>query len=391
MSRAGLNAASGYKLELLTESGKMYDDFLEESMRFQSQTDALTLAASQQNETFTQLQTSLDAAKAKMAGDSVSTSSLGAYSVAAKRQMQETNRMLAQLRGTKAPELAEIDATFVDPVTGKRVGQDAEFVASGEDIGANVRTMIQTDFRERTAAIESQLLEQIETKFGASREKVMELVSSEDLQQMQRMTDNYFERFKQLTTGDQALREDIAHHMLGGSPEDIMVGDGWTMSNFMKHMTAVNQYQASSVFAESRALAEMAGFEEGFGITGRIIGGSDTVYTTGSQAFMTADRDAVLEQMIADTTVQYEIQGYKDQQALESEFNRRKSMAASAASDAERRNQLIKSRAETIKSQEIQYERLLKQQQQEYQSTLSSAGAVETPGGGVTFTDIRPA
>ena len=66
-------------------------------------------------------------------------------------------------------------------------------------------------------------------------------------------------------------------------------------------------------------------------------------------------------------------------------------MAASAASDAERRNTLIRSRAETVKSQEIQYERLLQQQQQEYQSTLSSAGAVETPGGGVTFTDIRPA
>ena len=33
----------------------------------------------------------------------------------------------------------------------------------------------------------------------------------------------------------------------------------------------------------------------------------------------------------------------------------------------------------------------MKQEQQEYQSTLSSAGAVETPGGVVTFTDIRPA
>lgn len=112
---------------------------------------------------------------------------------------------------------------------------------------------------------------------------------------------------------------------------------------------------------------------------------------TGSQLFQDADRDAILEDMISDTQTKFKTQSYKDSAALESEFEKRKGLALSQGTDMARRNQLNAARAETNAEQARQYERLLEQQKNEYSSTLSSAGAVDSQSGGVSYKDIRPA
>lgn len=376
-SHSSLFAARDYDLRRREQSGELYQKLVDESTAYRNTYDQLMLASDLKNETFMQLQSELDASKLKLGAKS-SVSSLGAYSAAAKRQMQETSRVLAQLNATTAPQQESIDTSFIDPITGNRVGQDATFAYSSENIGQLVSDMVTGDYmaaRERIIdEIDAGLAERYGYTFsqyyGQERKDAMakaeEYMGTLNTYEQKRLSEGYYNATA-----------------LGDS--------GMTYKQYQDLAAAQSQYDNILNFAESRALAELTGTTEGYRAERPEGSGMAGVFMTGSQMFMGVDRDEILQQIITDTTTRFETADLSDMKLLEAEFNSRKKRAEAMAADTQRRNQLNQARTEDIERQKIEYARMLKQQQEEYKSTLGSAGAVETANGGVTFTSIRPA
>jgi len=357
-SHAGLNASRRYSSQRMGQSADLYGEFVEEGNRFSAEMDALHTASSTESAKFSDLQTQLESSKLKMQTNQ-SASSLGAYSVAAQRQMQETSRMLNELKNVKAPEQMAVDTSFIDPLTNKRVGQQDTFNPAKQDIAGSVDAMVRQDFKDRQNSIISDIETELKADTGYSMKDIYDPKNEtlSWLEPMQNRNDAY-----------------------------VFQGTGITNGMVRKFTKAEEQYGILQTFAESRAIAEMSGMEEGFSAAAE----KHTWHTSGSQLFQDADRDAVLNEIISDTTKRYETQNFKDLASLEAEFEKRKGLAISQGNDVMRRNQLNSARAETAAADARQYEQLLEQQKKEYASTLSSAGAVETSGGGVTFKDIRP-
>lgn len=377
-SLSGLRGARQYMAPRLDESQQLYASFVDESNRYAAGMDAMHSAASFESETFMNIQTQLDASKAKL-GANKSASSLGAYSVAAKRQMQETQRMANVLKGMNSPQQIEMDTTFINPLTNKREGQEAQFNPTGQDIGGKVADMIRSDYKDRQNAIISEVEKEVTAKTG---------FNIDSLEGGQASADLISEGLNKLVPSTHAIHADAFwEDVNSGKHDHRSFGSDWTVGQYRKFNEAKQQYSGVREFAESRALAEMSSMTEGF----KASDNTGNVYTTGSQVFQGADRDSLIDQMIADTTTKYETQSLKDTASLEAEFEKRKGLALSQATDVSRRNKLNATRAEQNQQKAREYEKLLAQQQQEYASTLSSAGAVDSQSGGVTFKDIRPA
>lgn len=376
-SHAALGAARSFELGRRQESAELYSKLVDESADYQTKVDSMLLASSLENEQFQKLQSDLDASKASLT-DKGSVSSLGAYSTAAKRQMQNTGRILAELNSMAAPEQADIDSSFINPITGKRVEQDATFNFDAGDIGAEVSKMVTDQYNTRRQEIIEELDAGLKEAYGY---RYNEFYSDERKDAM-KLAEQHIAGMSEFDRS-QLEKGYYDHSRMGAS--------GLNYNQYVELKDAESQYDSMLAFAESRALSEMTGTTEGYTTSRAEGGGMANIFMTGSQMFMDTDRDAMLQQIIDDTTVAYETSSLHDMKALEKEFTRRKQNAASMASDTARRNELNQARAADIEAQKIQYAKLLKQQQQEYQSTLSSASAVETAGGGVTFTDTRPA
>lgn len=376
-SHSTLFAARDYDLKRREQSNELYQQLVDDSQAYRSTYDQLMLASNLENDTFLQLQSELDKSKMTLANKG-SASSLGAYSAAAKRQMQETSRILAQLEATTAPQQQQIDMSFIDPITGERVGQEATFAYDAGNIAATVEKMVMGDYAKARDSIINEIDTGLKEQYGYSFSQYY----SQDRMDAMKRAESYMDN---LSTEEQT-------RLAQGYYNSTALGDsGMTYTQYSNLAEAQSYYDNMIAFAESRALAELTGTTEGYRaerVEGR---GTAAVYMTGSQMFMGADRDAILQQIIDDTTTRYETADLNDMKTLEKEFNMRKQRAQSMASDTQRRNELNQARAADIERQKLQYAQLLQQQQQEYQSTLSSAGAVETPGGGVTFTEIRPA
>jgi hypothetical protein len=98
-----------------------------------------------------------------------------------------------------------------------------------------------------------------------------------------------------------------------------------------------------------------------------------------------------MEDMAFDTHARFEINDLTDIDRTREEFNRRKGLAESTATNINRRNEINKKRQQSIVEEKRKYEIQLEQQQQEYSSTLSGYGATESDdGSGITFDNIRP-
>lgn len=351
-------------------SNAQLEQFLADSDKFRAEVDAFTIASSEEATKFAEMQTQMDALKNAIPGSASKSSSLGAYSQAAKKQMQQTNAMIQRLKGAKAPQTQELTTTFKDPITGRDLDFSAEFDQSdilGKDFGSTVRNMVTKDFQTLTADIKSELAAGIKDAYGG--------FGLDDMAEWGAVLDQYSHR----------LDDPAYNHSY------LEVGDsGYTYAQLQQASDARSIYGRLDEFAESRALAEMSGTTEGYTMYRQEGGGMAGVYSTGSQAFLDADRNAILEGMISDTTTRLTEQKYKDIDAVRAEFDRRKTMAQSLSADMSRRNELNKLRAEQLSESERQYTQMLAQQQQEYAQTMGQYGASLTDSGGITFTDTRP-
>lgn len=351
-----------------------YEDWTREGSTYQAQVDSMLESAGLQDEAFMKMQSDLDVARSGLSSAASKTSSIGAYSQAAKRQMQATQRTIAELSGASAPTAMAAELTFKDPVTGAVRSFTDEFDEAGM-----YNSMATLDDARQF----------VTDKYTTRRDEI-----SKDL--YGKIADQSGYSYDQLTTADSDFMQNYAE--AESMIEDYKsakgyarVGDtGFTVDSFRDATSAISKKNEVLEFAEYRTLAEMGGGTEGY--FAETFQGEGTA-VSGTQALMRAqdyDINKVLEDMAFDTHARFEINDLTDIQRTRDEFNRRKSLAESTALDVERRNEINKTRERSLLEEKRKYEMTLEQQKQEYASTLSSYGASEDEAGSISFSNIRP-
>ena len=170
----------------------------------------------------------------------------------------------------------------------------------------------------------------------------------------------------------------------------VQLNDSWTVGAFNAANDTIGRLDEVDSFARYRTLAELSGGTEGYHTT---TFQDEETAVSGTQALMRSnlDWDKVMEDMAFDTHARFEINDLTDIDRTREEFNRRKGLAESTATNINRRNEINKKRQQSIVEEKRKYEIQLEQQQQEYSSTLSGYGATESDdGSGITFDNIRP-
>ena len=375
---AGAKVASYGAQRFMAERGaadaSKYEEWAREGSVYQAEVEKALQSASLQDEAYTKMQTDLDVARAGLATGASKTSSMGAYSQAAKRQMQATQRTIAQLSGATAPQAMTADLTFKDPVTGQVRSFTDEFdeAAAYNSMATldDARNFVTDRYTTRRDEITEDLYRKVADKSGFDYADLTDTGS--DFRQAFSEAESMMDQYK-------------------SAKDYVRIGDtGFTVGSLKDAREAINQYDEVLKFAEYRTLAELSGGTEGY--FAETFQGEGTAIS-GTQALMRAeefDINKSLEDMAYDTHARFEIGDLQDIERTRDEFNRRKSLAESTALDIERRNQMNKARQQSLVEEKRKYEMSLQQQQQEYASTLASYGASEKEDGSISFSNIRP-
>ena len=373
-ARVASYGAQRFMAERGAEDMEKYEDWARQGSTYQAQVESIMQTAGLQDEAYMSMQADLDKARAGLASGPSKTSSMGAYSQAAKRQMQATQRTIAELGGATAPQAMQSDLTFKDPVTGATRSFTDEFDEAGAYNSMatldDARNFVNTKYTTRRDEITSDLYGKMASDKGFS---VEDFDADSD--------------FMSAFNSADALYKDKG----GIGKGYVKLGDtGFTNDSYNDAKRFIESYDEVTKFAEYRTLAELSGGTEGY--FGNTYQGEGTA-VSGTQALMRAqdyDINKVLEDMAFDTHARFEIGDLQDINRTRDEFNRRKSLAESTALDVERRNQMNKDRQQTLLEEKRKYEMTLEQQKQEYASTLSSYGASEDEAGSISFSNIRP-
>ena len=373
-ARVASYGAQRFMAERGAEDMDKYEDWARQGSTYQAEVESMLQSAGLQDEAYMSMQSDLDQARAGLATGASKTSSMGAYSQAAKRQMQATQRTIAQLGGATAPQAMTADLTFKDPVTGATRSLTDEFDEAGAYNSMatldDARSFVNDSYTTRRDEITQDLYGKMASDRGF---KVEDFDESSDF----------------MTAFNEADR--LYKDRNGIGKGYVKLGDtGFTNDSYRDAMSFKDSYDEVMKFAEYRTLAELSGGTEGY--FGNTYQGEGTA-VSGTQALMRAenyDINKTLEDMAYDTHARFEIGDLQDINRTRDEFNRRKSLAESTALDVERRNEINKTRQQSLIEEKRKYEMTLEQQKQEYASTLANYGAAESEDGSISFSDIRP-
>lgn len=390
-ARMSLDTSQRFLLNRMQQDQSTYDKYMQDTLVSKAEYDQLTGAMDEQDIAFLEQQNNLDVMR-NNAQASRTTSSVGEYSQAARRQMQGTLRYINTMRSFKAPDQMELDPTFVDPISGQKRHIDEEFdpssMSGGFETKEDVEAFVRGKFNERNQALKDDLWQ-----------RTLEYRGLDHLAQDGQLSDDLRNIYESLSADLEAASGDrTIDQYVGNIKGHVMIGEGenrMTAANYRDLRSAFEtDYDQVVRFAEARTISELMGNTKGYwsetyqgettGITG----------TQGIQrAFATGDYS--VEQFISDTSEdtfnRFSVQNMNNMDAVREEYERRRSLAKSQVANIDLRNRLSKEREETLAVQRRKAQRTLEQQQQDYQSTLSGLGANDPEfSGEILFTATRP-
>ena len=390
-------AAQTFLLNRQAGDQSTYENWSRQGSLYQAETDLAFQNAGIQDEKYLGMQAELDTLRTGIPGSTSKATSVGAYSQAAKRNMQHTQRTIASLNAVTSPNALVANTSFIDPVSGKSLGFTDEFdeEAMYNAIGTieDARNFVTDSFNTRVTEISDDLWDKMAMSEGFDSNELLDTaselrVSLEDAQvefdRLMALQPTYEER----TNGySGSYSTETKTTQLENT---VQLNDSWTVGAFNAANDTIGRLDEVDSFARYRTLAELSGGTEGYHTT---TFQDEETAVSGTQALMRSnlDWDKVMEDMAFDTHARFEINDLTDIDRTREEFNRRKGLAESTATNINRRNEINKKRQQSIVEEKRKYEIQLEQQQQEYSSTLSGYGATESDdGSGITFDNIRP-
>jgi len=384
-ARMSLDASNRFLLNRMQEDQTDYKAFEAETLKSRGEFDAAMAAMDAQDIAFQQSQAQTDSLRSQ-AMQTSSTSSVGAYSQAARRQMQSTLRYANTLSNFKAPGQASFDTTFTDPLTGKSRDISEEFDENAAynafSTKEDVRSFVNDRFQSRSTAIKDDLWNKTIDKKGLGN-------MGRDIAD----PDSDFNR-RLAAAGDWLNAREGGDRAMHGS---AMIGEGsdrMSLDNYRRFSTLTQEYNDIQKFSEARSVAEMSGMDKGYwGSTYQ----DEKSAITGTQAVLRSfnlddySLEGFLDKTSEDTFNRFAVEDLNNMERIRDEFNRRKSYTQRQVANTEVRNKLSKEREETIIMQRRKAQQTFAQQQQEYQSTLAGLGASDDDlSGNVQFAITRP-
>ena len=374
---AGFNAAKGYELQRMGDRNELAQKFGKDSEVYNLQ----LMQQAQASETFMnrlgQIDTRLGAIKDGSYGSASKATSKRQYAQLSQQAMQGTARYLAELERFQAPKATDIDFTFADPITGKKLDIGTAFedvYADGLAPGDAARSMVMTDFGRIRDEKANEARAALKEEYGASEDywKGTDIQSSEE----------YLESLNRRITSQDQSRYDRLKNTSSGfkntrAARDIALRDQF--SEVMRLEGTVTDY------SEAAALAQMGGYTDNFE------GGTARHQYDPISLFYQQDVNAVLDDMIGKTTERLDIARLTERADVQKEFERRQQAAMQErdlfASQLQRNQQ----QAERIESEKQATRMRMEQQKREYAESMSSFSTGPSDGGsGITFNDTRP-
>jgi hypothetical protein len=383
--RMSLDSSSNFLLNRMQSDQSTYDTYLADSLQSRANYDKLAEGMDAQDLLFQQQEQNLNVLRGQ-AQQSNTTTSVGAYAQAARKQMESTNRYMNTLSSFSAPDAMEINPYFVDPLTGKQRHMTDEFDEEAHynafETQADVRAFVTDEFTTRQRAIQTEIFNERVAEMGFSEEQGRRMLNGEDLLAEANVSDNLY-------------TNDFSNMNLS------MLSDGTYVSSQNRkilHKFKDEEFDKIRRFSEARTIAEMMGNTKGYWTKTHQ---NETTAITGTESIMRLldrnDRnqdftiEKFLEETSEDTFNRFTIQNLNNMEAMRGEYGRRQEAAQSQVTNVELRNELSKKRKEQVLMQQRKTQQLFEQQQQEYQSTLGGLGAKdEDMSGNITFTAVRP-
>tara|TARA_R110001632_G_scaffold206351_1_gene330218 strand:- start:110 stop:1447 length:1338 start_codon:yes stop_codon:yes gene_type:complete len=379
--------AKGYGVKRAQGRSKFLSEFTKQSEELDRDFNSVSEAQSLVDARYDSALLQMEGMRSSMKTGGTQASSIGQYTQLAKREIQNTQRMVGLMDAVSAPEDFDGKVSIINPFT----GEDLDLNTNYEDIApvfdstsSLASTLVRDEFTKKRAALEVDFNEEhfggFDMSDGSSwsnlRKKILADVGSEE-KLASWIEDSRNRRSMASQTASQrynyqSYERQAAYAM--AITEDEFIQDTVYGYNYLNN----------------RALADMAGYEENFYVT-EPTKNQRNFYGSGAAVYAGTNIDEELDKMSEITADRMEIDRLADDGAYREEFDRRKEFAIGEKNLADNRSRLNQARAEQLVEQKRAMSLRLEQQKQAFAETLtgatSSDGQAET---GINFTETRP-
>ena len=379
--------AKGYGVKRAQGRSKFLSEFTKQSEELDRDFNSVSEAQSLVDARYDSALLQMEGMRSSMKTGGTQASSIGQYTQLAKREIQNTQRMVGLMDAVAAPEDFDGKVSIINPFT----GEDLDLNTNYEDIApvfdstsSLASTLVRDEFTKKRAALEVDFNEEhfggFDMSDGSSwsnlRKKILADVGSEE-KLASWIEDSRNRRSRASQTANQPYNyqsyERKAAHAIAVTKDEFI-------------QDTVYGYN----YLNNRALADMAGYEENFYVT-EPTKNQRKFYGSGAAVYAGTNVDEELDKMAAITADRMEIDRLADDGAYRAEFDRRKEFAIGEKNLADNRSRLNQTRAEQLVEQKRAMAIRLEQQKQAFAETLtgatSSGDQTET---GINFTETRP-
>ena len=378
--------AKGYGVKRAQGRSKFLSEFTKQSEELDRDFNSVSEAQSLVDARYDSALLQMEGMRSSMKTGGTQASSIGQYTQLAKREIQNTQRMVGLMDAVSAPDDFDGKVSIINPFT----GEDLDLNTNYEDIApvfdstsSLASTLVRDEFNRKRLGVA--------VEFGKENFSNYDMSDGSEYSNLQK--EIFADMDNEKWYKDSQRRVEAAQNNTSSYYVDNSGNKAYTqtveLQEAMLQREFVQDTLASKDYINNRTLANMAGYEENFYVTEP--GTSNKFYSSGASVYAGTNVDEELDKMAAITADRMEIDRLADDGAYRAEFDRRKEFAIGEKNLADNRSRLNQTRAEQLVEQKRAMAIRLEQQKQAFAETLtgatSSGDQTET---GINFTETRP-
>lgn len=378
--------AKGYGVKRAQGRSKFLSEFTKQSEELDRDFNSVSEAQSLVDARYDSALLQMEGMRSSMKTGGTQASSVGQYTQLAKREIQNTQRMMGLMDAVSAPDDFDGKISIINPFTGEEVDLNTNYedIAPVFDSTSSLAsTLVRDEFNRRRSAVE--------IEYGKENFSNYDMSDGSEYSNLQKEIFADMSNEKWLADSNKAVKaaQDNSYSYWSGSTQSMTFAQTAELQEATLRREFVQDTLASSDYINNRTLANMAGYEENFYVTEP--GTSNKFYSSGASVYAGTNVDEELEKMAVITADRMEIDRLADDGAYRAEFDRRKEFAIGEKNLADNRSRLNQARAEQLVEQKRAMAIRLEQQKQAFSETLSGAGSsANQTESGINFTETRP-
>ena len=378
--------AKGYGVKRAQGRSKFLSEFNTQSEELDRNFNSINEAQSLVDARYDSALIQMEGMRSSMKTGGTQASSIGQYTQLAKREIQNTQRMVGLMDAVSAPDDFDGKISIINPFTGEEVDLNTNYedIAPVFDSTSSLAsTLVRDEFNRRRSAVE--------TEYGKENFSNYDMSDGSEYSNLQKEIFADISNEKWFADSSNAVKaaQDNSYSYWNAGTRSMEFGHTVELQEATLRHEFIMDTLTSSDYINNRTLANMAGYEENFYVTEP--GTSNKFYSSGASVYAGTNVDEELEKMAVITADRMEIDRLADDGAYRAEFDRRKEFAIGEKNLADNRSRLNQTRAEQLVEQKRAMAIRLEQQKQAFSETLSGANSsANQTESGINFTETRP-